>query len=186
MPTEGGMTVRTFQHLGFAALALAALGGCDKAKDRKAAPPVSMPYASKVLAGPRDGPPMPPLPAWTRDLVGKPLASLFPGEPPLCVGNTDNVQQAYGGASPGVQIVGWGWDPAAKAPIPRILLVGPDGLVAGGGEPGIVRPDVNAAKPEITSPATGWAAYTARVTGPVDAYGVIGGKTLCRLGRVTF
>jgi hypothetical protein len=117
-------------------------------------------------------------------MIGKPLATLFPGEPTICTGNTDNVQQKY---ADGVQIVGWGWDPAIKAPIAHVLLVDTTGLVAGAGETGLQRPDVTRAKPEITSATTGWAAYTSRTMGPIESYGLINdGKSVCRLGRLVY
>ena len=162
------------------AAGLLALAACDRPKVRKPPPPPE--HAASAAR-----PPMPPLPEWSKELIGKPLASLFAGEFPACVGNTDNVEARYGGDAPGVEIVGWAWDPAIKAPIARVLLVDVTGLIAGAGETGLPRRDVNAAKPEITSPTTGWAAYTSRTAGPVDAYGVVGdGKSLCRMGRLEF
>jgi hypothetical protein len=161
-----------------------ALGSCDKPKNRPPPPPpsVAMPQAAA-----RQGPPMPALPAWSAALMGKPIQTLYPGEHPVCLGNTDNVQTKYGGATPGVQIVGWGWDTAAKAPIGRVLLADMNGLVAGAGETGMERRDVPAAIAAVTSPRSGWAAYTSQVTGPVDAYGLIeGGRAVCRLGHLEF
>ena len=159
----------------FAALALA---GCDKPKDRTpktdAAPAAAAPAAEA----------MPALPEWSRAMIGKAKADLFPGEMKPCKGNTDNVEKTY---ADGVRIVGWAWDPATKEPVPRVILVDVTGLVAGGGETGIARPDVNRVVPEIKSPATGWAALTSRTTGPLETYGIIdGGKSLCVLGHVTF
>jgi hypothetical protein len=158
------------------AAATLALAGCDKPKDRT--PPAASTSAPKA-AGPR-----PALPAWSQAMLGKAHASLFPGEMKPCVGNTDVVEQRY---VDGAKIVGWGWDPATKAPIARVILVDVTGLVAGAGETGVARPDVTAARPEITSPTTGWAAYTGAASGPLDGYGIIdSGKSLCRLGRLEF
>ena len=158
-------------------IAALALAGCDKAKDRT-------PKADAAPAAAPAGPALPALPEWSKDMIGKAQATLFPGELKPCVGNTDNVEQTY---ADGVKIVGWGWDPATKAPIARVILVDVTGLVAGVGETGVTRPDVPAAKPEITSQTTGWAGLTSRKTGPVDAYGIIdGGKSLCRLGHLEF
>ena len=157
--------------LSIAALALA---GCDKPKDR----------TPKTAAAPAAVATLPALPEWSRAMIGKAKADLFPGELKPCKGNTDNVEQTF---ADGVKIVGWGWDPATKEPVPRVILVDVTGLVAGGGETGIARPDVNRVVPEIKSPNTGWAALTSRTTGPVEAYGVIdGGKALCTLGRLAF
>ena len=169
-----------------AALALAtALAGCDKPKDRT--PPPAEAGAPLTVPVTPAGDPMPALPAWSGDYVGKALASVYSGEVKICKGNTDNVQTRYGGAAPGVQIVGWGWDSAAKTPIARVLLADSEGMIVGAGESGLPRPDVTTAVPEATSPNTGWAAYTARTTGPINSYGLIdGGKVLCALGRLEF
>ncbi|WP_293676848.1 hypothetical protein [uncultured Phenylobacterium sp.] len=164
-----------------AAAAAAALGSCDKPKDR-APLPAAPTAAAPAAAAPRGTGTMPALPAWGQAMVGKAQASLFPGEMKPCVGNTDNVTERY---ADGVKVVGWGWDTAAKVPIARVILVDGAGLVTGVGETGLPRPDVNAAKPEITSPTTGWAGYVSRTTGPIDSYGIIdGGKSLCRLGHL--
>jgi hypothetical protein len=158
-------------------VAALALTGCDKPKART-------PKAPAASAASPAGPALPALPEWSGDMIGKAQAALFPGELKPCVGNTDNVEQQF---ADGVKIVGWGWDPATKAPIARVILVDVTGLVAGVGETGLARPDVPAAKPEITSPTTGWAGLTSRKTGPIDAYGIIdGGKSLCRLGHLEF
>jgi len=165
-----------------------ALAACDEPKPRtqRPTPPPIFPTPHPLAYAPA-GRPMPPLPAWAAGMIGQPLASLFPGDHPLCVGNTDNVQERYGGATPGVQIVGWGWDPAARAPIARILLADPAGLVAGAGEGGVARRDVIAARPEITVLETGWAAYTSRSMGPIEAYGLVAdGKAICRLGHLAY
>jgi hypothetical protein len=168
------------------AAGLALLAACDRPKPRtpKPPPPPIFPTPRPPVAV---GPPMPPLPAWSAPLIAQPLDKLFPGEHPLCLGNTDNVAARYGGAAPGVQIVGWGWDREARAPFAQVLLVDPTGVVAGAGESGTPRPDVTSSRPEVTSPNTGWTAYTPLTMGPVDAYGVVaGGKTVCRLGHLRY
>lgn len=159
-----------------AAAALAAtLAGCDKPKPRDPPPPLPSVGPGPSAIDTR-------LPAWAAEVMNKPLASLYPEPASICVGNADNVQSR---SAEGAELVGWGWDPETKAPIPRILLVGEGGVVVGAGEPGVPRPDVNAARPEITAPDTGWSALTARTGGPVDVFGVIGGgKVVCRLGRL--
>jgi hypothetical protein len=165
--------------IGLPLAAALVLAGCDKPKERH--PPASPDAAASA---PAKAASLPPLPAWAKDMIGKAKADLFPGEPKPCIGNTDNVEQKF---ADGVKIVGWGWDPETKAPVPRVILVDVTGLVAGAGETGVTRPDVNAAKPEITSPTTGWAALTSRTTGPVDAFGILAdGKSLCVLGHLEF
>ncbi|WP_293904888.1 hypothetical protein [Phenylobacterium sp.] len=158
------------------AVAALALAACDKPKPRQA-------RAGAAPAG-TTAARLPAPAAWAAEMVGKPMGQLFPGELKPCVGNTDNLEQKY---SDGVKIVGWGWDPATKAAIAHVILVDLSGLVAGAGETGLARPDVPAAKPQIKDPNTGWAAYTRRTAGPLDAFGVIdGGKSLCRLGHLEF
>jgi len=159
-----------------AAAAILALSGCDKPKPRNV-PTAPAPPAATAAA-------LPPLPDWGKDMIGKAQTALFPAEYKTCLGNTDNVEQKY---ADGVRIVGWGWDPTAKAAVGRVILVDITGLIAGVGETGVTRPDVNKAKPEITSPTTGWSALTSRTTGPVDVYGIVdGGKSLCQLGHLEF
>jgi hypothetical protein len=161
-------------------LATLALAGCDKPKDRTPPPPKPA-TASQAASAPTT---LPALPAWSGEVLGKPAKALFPGEFKPCVGNTDSLEQKY---TDGVRIIGWGWDLAAKTPIARVLLTDAAGVVVGVGETGVPRPDVNAAKPEIPSPTTGWAGLTRNRKGPVIAYGIIDdGKSLCQLGRLEF
>jgi hypothetical protein len=160
------------------ALAALALAGCDKPKDRT---PKTDP-ATATAAPPAGA--LPALPEWSQAMIGKAKADLFPGEMKPCKGNTDNVDKTF---ADGVRVVGWAWDPATQEPVPRVILVDVTGLVAGAGETGIARPDVNRVVPEIKSPATGWSALTSRTTGPLETYGIIdGGKSLCVLGHVAF
>jgi hypothetical protein len=172
--------VRTSVQLGLALSSLAVLTACDQPKPR---PPVA--GAPVAAAAAQNTEQMPAVPTWAVALVGKPFKEAFPGAEASCVGNTDNVDQRYQGASPGVRVVGWGWDPAAKAAVQRVVLVDADARIVGGGETGMARPDVTSARPDITSPTTGWAALTSKTSGPVDAYGIVGdGKSLCRLGHL--
>lgn len=159
------------------AIVLAAYG-CDSAKPRDPVPPLPVgEHASRPLAD--------RLPAWSRDFVGKPLAAAFPETTTICVGNTDAIRSRFPEPAAGVEIIGWGWDPTAKAAIPRILVVDSAGVVVGAGEPGIPRPDVTSARADVTSPDTGWSALTERTRGTVDIYGITdGGMALCRNGRI--
>lgn len=160
-----------------ALLPFLALAACDEPKPRPAAPgakPVS------AEAPPRG-------PDWADEFIGRVFTQAFPGELAPCDGATDVVELRYDGAPGGVKIVGWGWDLTAKAAVPRVILVDAAGLIVGAGETGLPRPDVNAAKPAITSPTTGWAAVTTRTRGPIDAYGLVAsGKALCRLGHLEY
>jgi hypothetical protein len=148
--------------------------------------PTDMTYEVAYLCK-RAETPMPAPPAWAAGYVGKPLSAAFADAPATCAGSADQVVKRYRGAAPGVQIVGWAWDTKAKAPIDHILIVDAGGVVVGAGQGGLARPDVNAAKPEITSRTVGWAADTRSIGGPVDAYGIVGrGEAVCRLGRLAY
>src|SRR6476660_9888010 len=114
---------------------------------------------------------VPDVPSWAVDLLGEKLRSTFSAEG-HCLGNTENVQMRYTGATPGVKVVGWGWDPAGKQPPPRVILVGPDYTIVGAGQPGTDRPDVPKSRPEITSSNTGFSAVTKLTKGSVDVFGI--------------
>lgn len=160
-----------------AVLPALALCACDQPKPRHVAP--APPAATS------EG--VPPPAAWAAPLIGRGRAELFPGELKPCLGNTDVITRRYAGEPAGVMVVGWGWDPAAKAAPPRVILVDIDNRIAGGGESGLPRPDVPAAIAEVTSPDTGWSANVARAKGPLDAFGIVdGGQALCRLGHIEF
>jgi hypothetical protein len=127
---------------------------------------------------------MPPPPAWAAELIGKPLRVVFPGLGE-CIGNTDSVKARYGGGLGGSKIAGWGWDPARKAPVARVVLADRDFRIYGAGESGVRRRDVPRAVPAITSETTGWEALTPLNAGPLDAWGVLAdGKTICKLGHI--
>jgi hypothetical protein len=130
--------------------------------------------------------PLPELPAWAGPLIGRPLTETFKLAPaPACLGNTEQVEARYGGARPGVRISGWGWDTAGKAPPARVLVVGPDGRIAGGGETGRERGDVMQARPEVTVAGTGWQALAKLTEGEAKAFGVLAdGVLVCQLGMV--
>lgn len=128
--------------------------------------------------------PLPPLPEWGHDLIGKPLREHFPTRG-TCLGNLDALRIRYLGEPQGVTVVGWGWDPAAKAPPSRVLLVDESLLIRGTGVSGAARPGVPKAIPGITSPNVGWEAQAQRIVGPLDAWGILAdGKTICRLGHI--
>lgn len=125
--------------------------------------------------------PGPPLAAWLTPLLGRPASELFPAAG-TCMGNTDGLQTRFLGGRGASRVVGWAWDPAAKAPVGRVILTDEGGRIVGGGETGYARPDVAAAMPAVTSTTTGWAAFTPRISGRVGAHGVVGGgRALCSL-----
>ncbi len=158
--------------LGLAGLALV-LSGCDKPKER----PVDQPTADAVVQA------RPPGPAWAADYMGKGLRELFP-ETGDCVGNTETAETRY---ADGVSIVGWGADNTTHAGVGRVVLVDEGYRVVGAGETGLPRPDVPAARPDITDPNTGWRAIATIPVGAVEAYGVTNdGRGACKLGYIKF
>lgn len=156
-----------------------ALSACDKPKDRTPPPAAETAAATATPAAPTEA--LPATPDWAKAYMGKTVAELFP-QAGQCVGNTDNVSKQMVG---GVEIVGWGWDSGAKKPVAHVVLTDQEGRVIGFGETGMERPDVPAAKPEITSQTTGWKGYASRTDGWLDAYGVTNdGKGQCKLGHL--
>lgn len=186
--------------LAFAALAaVAALTGCDEAKPRpplpaegqpppgprEAADAASAPAAPAPRAVDANQEALPALPAWARPLIGQEVKALFPRQDGVCVGNTDVVTLRYKAGSPGVRILGWAWDPAAKKPLARTLLADEAGKIVGAGETGAPRTDVTAVRKDVTSSTTGWLGYTAKTRGEVAGWAIMSdGKTLCPLGHL--
>jgi hypothetical protein len=156
---------------------LATLAACDKPKPRQVTPEVAR------LKG-HSTDPLPANPEWLTVLLGRKAGEAMPAKG-ACIGNTDVIEMRYEGASPGTKIIGWGWDTELKAPVQRVVLVDGSGAIVGGGETGLDRPDVPSARPEVTSPAVGWAAITPMTKGAVDTYGITtGGQGTCFLGHM--
>ena len=163
--------------------ALFALTACDQPKRRDTTAPgtnAQGPQDDTVDSGGT-----PAAPVWAQAMIGKNLREAFP-KSGICRGNTDIVQRKYAGQPAGVQIHGWGWDVGRKAGIDRVLLVDKTFRIVGAGEGGVNRPDVPAALPEVTDQHTGWNANVAVTAGPLDAYGVTGGDSVCGLGHIEF
>ncbi|HEX8501924.1 MAG TPA: hypothetical protein VF659_15180 [Pyrinomonadaceae bacterium] len=130
--------------------------------------------------------PRPPYPAWASEVMGKPVRELFP-KTTDCIGNTDLVVMKFEGDPPGVQIIGWGWEPGAALPVRRVVLADAAQLIVGVGEGGSERPDVPEHQPSVTTTKTGWQALVGLGSGTVDAYGVTSQpQTVCRLGTLTW
>jgi hypothetical protein len=175
-----------------AMVALALLAGCDRPKTRQrdtgppgpiGAPAAPVP-ATPSVAGSAQAAPAPP--TWAQAYLGQVLSTAIPTQSTTCVGNTDDVELRYRGATPGVKVEGWGWDNATRKPVQHVLLVDDhSGEVVGAGQTGKPRPDVVRARPEVTSPTTGWEATTTATGGGIYAYGLVaGGKAVCRLGHL--
>ncbi len=156
------------------------LSACDKAADRVP----SLARTPTPVATP-DAPPAPgvhAIPAWAAGLIGKSFAASYPGQPGDCLGNTDAI---IARTRAGTEIVGWGWDSAAAAVVPQIVLVDAAGTMIGAGETGLPRDDVTRAMPQVTSKTPGWSAFTPKETGEIKAYGLIkNGKGICVLGGI--
>lgn len=174
--------------LTLALLALPALSGCDHPKPRGPGAGNTVVELGRLIrntllqrqAG------TPPPPDWARPLIGRPPDQVFTVKAP-CVGNIDQVTRRYEGKPPGVRILGWGWDPAARVRIQRVVLVDVSYHIVGAGDGGAARPDVASQVSGVTDPATGWVVNLPRTQGPVDAYGLTGdGRTACRLGHLAF
>lgn len=193
-------TLPSARLLALAAAALLALSACDKPKSRTvndqggplgptsatSNPGAAAPAAQGAPAGPpASTDPLPDMPKWFAAYKGKAIKDLFPDQSAPCVGNTDDVKQRYNGPfSPGVRIEGWGWDKTGKKVIERILLTDDQGKVVGAGETGVPRPDVTAARKDVTSPTTGWYASAPQTTGGLYAFGLIGDAKACKLGHI--
>jgi hypothetical protein len=174
-------------RLALAGLAVLAVAGCtrpdwtdpEKSKGSRALPP---PPAKKAIpSSPR---PAPAPPAWVAPLLGKPLRTAFPRDG-VCVGNADGVARFYAGPPAGAHVVGWAWEFAAKAPVPRVVLVDAAGVIIGGGETGALRTDVPPVMPAVTSDRSGWEAVAPRTSGRVEVFGVVeNGRAICPLAGV--
>ncbi len=149
--------------------ALSALGGCGKPEDDGVSP-------NTVKT------PLPPYPAWSVGMIGKPLAGVVRGKA-NCMGVFDNVSATHVGAKPGSEVVGWAWDAAAKRPVQHILIVDLNDRVIGAADGGNVRPDVPAAMPMVTSKFTGWHGVVGATTGTVLAVGLGANGGQCSLSR---
>lgn len=156
---------------------VAALGGCDKPRFSDA------PRVKQTFGVVTTKDPPPPPPAWVAPMLGKGMRDVFPLVAD-CVGSADAVDMRYEGATPGSRVMGWAWDRERKAPPPRIVLTDKRFRIVGAGETGLSRPDVAAARPEVTTPNAGWRAVTARIEGQVYAFGVEESGRACKLGRI--
>jgi hypothetical protein len=150
-----------------------ALAGCGRPDFSEA--PVSTPPVTTA--------PAPSLPAWAQGLLGKGVRDVFP-QVASCAGSVDRVDLRFEGPVPGSRIIGWAWDLERKSAPPRIVLADKQFRIVGAGETGLPRPDVVQARPDITSPTTGWQAQTPNLGGPVYAFAADLGTRACRLGRL--
>lgn len=156
-----------------------ALTACDKPSSTT--PPPAAP-ASAAPTVPTSAEAAPAQPDWAKAYLGRRLADVIPGTQGSCTGSIDKIMLQY---RDGAEVVGWGWDLQKKDVVARVVIVDAGQTIIAGGETGMPRPDVNLAKPEITSPTTGWKAVVPLNSGGVDAFGLTDdGKSTCRLGHL--
>ncbi len=160
------------RQLACAALCIAALGalsGCGKPEDDGAS-------ANTVTT------PLPPYPAWSVGMIGKPLASVVRGKAD-CIGVFDAVSARHTGAKPGVEVDGWAWDKTAKQGVQHVLIVDLDDRIVGAADGGRGRADVPQNMPTVTSPLVGWRGVVAATTGTVLAVGLGAKGGECSLSK---
>jgi len=115
--------------------------------------------------------PLPPYPAWSASMIGKPLAEVVKGKA-NCIGVFDTVTATHTGANPGVEVEGWAWDAAAKHGVQHVLIVDLNDRIIGAADGGRPRADVPPAFPTITSPLVGWHGVVGQTTGTALAVGL--------------
>ncbi len=153
----------------FTFAAVAALGGCGRPEDDGA-------VVNTIKT------PLPPYPAWSQGMIGKPLASVVRGKAD-CIGVFDNVSATHTGSSPGVEVEGWAWDWQAKQGVQHILIVDLDDRIIGAADGGRPRPDVLAAYPKMTSKLSGWHGEVGATTGTALAVGLGAKGGECSLSK---
>jgi hypothetical protein len=166
------VAARRISFAACAALCVAAIGalsGCGKPEDDGA--------ASNAVSTP-----LPPYPAWSVAMIGKPLSSVVKGKAD-CIGVFDSVSAKHTGATPGSEVEGWAWDKAAKQPVQHILIVDLTDHVVGAADSGRLRPDVIAAYPYMTSKNVGWHGVVGTTTGTVLAVGLGASGGQCSLSQ---
>ena len=126
--------------------------------------------------------PLPPMPAWSKDMIEKPVIDVFHNTTKACRGALDIVKVSYTGTPQGVQIAGWAWDDTAKAPTPRVIFLDDSDLIVGAGETTMNRPDVQKVLPDVTSAAIGWLGEVDQKRGNVRAMAILKDGSICQVG----
>jgi hypothetical protein len=150
-------------------VAVGAVAGCGKPEDDGA------PINSVVT-------PLPPYPAWSAGMIGKPLAAVVKGKAD-CKGVFDAVVLTHTGVKPGVEVEGWAWDATAKQGVQHILIVDLDDHIVGAANGGRPRTDVSNSNPDITSKFTGWHGVVGLSQGSVLAVGLGAKGGQCSLSK---
>jgi hypothetical protein len=149
--------------------ALAAVSGCGKPEDDGT--------SINTVATP-----LPPYPAWSVGMIGKPLSAVVKGKA-NCIGVFDVVLVQHTGAKPGSEVGGWAWDATAKQGVKHVLIVDLNDRILGAADGGLPRPDVPANTPTITSKFVGWHGVVGATTGTVLAVGLGANGGQCSLSK---
>jgi hypothetical protein len=160
------------RQLACAALCIAALGavsGCGRPEDDGMS-------VNAVKT------PLPPYPVWSVGMIGKPLASVVRGKAD-CLGVFDAVSLRHDGAKPGSEVEGWAWDKTAKKGVQHVLIVDLDDRIVGAADLKLMRPDVVANSPFVTSKLVGWHGVVAETKGTVLAVGLGATGGSCSLSK---
>ncbi|HVW54954.1 MAG TPA: hypothetical protein VHC00_04680 [Rhizobiaceae bacterium] len=99
-----------------------------------------------------------------------------------CIGNVDSRAPDPTDGSKTV-VMGWGWDVKAKTLPKAALFVAAGNKIAGVAQPGVSRPDVPKALPEVTSDKAGWNGVLPGNTGEVTTYLLLSTGEACPLGQ---
>jgi len=149
--------------------AFGALSGCGKPEDDGA-------MLATVTT------PLPPYPAWSTGMIGKPLASVVQGKAD-CIGVFDVISARHTGAKPGAEVDGWAWDKTVKQGVQHVLIVDLDDRIVGAADGGRPRSDVPQNSPFVTSKFVGWHGVTGATTGTILAVGLGAKGGQCALSK---
>jgi hypothetical protein len=178
-----------YMFVGGLAVALAATG-CDVANDSGTTAQTSTAPTIVSVENPTDADPasmVARLSGSVAPLIGTSVSEAAPNAQPICVGAVDTVSPPTV-STPGVSAVnGWAWNKIAKSPVNELIVVqDSSSQIVGGGTTDHSRPDVPAARPEITTAQVGWHAYVPVGTGPFTVLSFDKAtKTRCWIGAGT-
>jgi hypothetical protein len=117
------------------------------------------------------------------DWPGRELNTLTKVAPTgACIGAFDALSVPLTNAPANAVSAGWAWDVTHHSLPRRIVMTDARGIVVGVGHTGAKRPDVAAARPEVTSPAAGWTGFVHVDGGEVTAFALLADGTACALG----
>jgi hypothetical protein len=169
-PTGAQRAVKPLAYAALCVAVLSALSGCGQPED-------------DGLSATTVNTPLPPYPAWSVAMIGKPLASVVRGKA-NCFGVFDAVEATHTGAHPGVEVEGWAWDKTAKQAVQHILIVDLNDRILGAADGGgRARSDVQTAYPEMTTKFVGWRGVVGATTGTVLAVGLGAQGGQCALSK---